>query len=66
VAIETSGVFGPEALSFLKDLEGRLARVTKEEKSTTYLIQRLPVAVQRGNAASALGTAGQMSPSEFF
>ena len=36
MAIETSGVFGPETLSFLKDLGGHLAWVTKEEKSTTY------------------------------
>ena len=34
ILIETSGVFGPETLSFLKDLGGRLARITKEEKST--------------------------------
>ena len=46
VAIETSGVFGPESLSFLKDLGGRLAWVTGEEKSRTYLIQRLAMAVQ--------------------
>ena len=46
VAIETSGVFGPESLSFLKDFGGRLAQVTREEKLTTYLTQRLAVAVQ--------------------
>ena len=39
-----------------------MAQVTREEKSTTYLIQRLAVAVQRGNAASVLGTTGQMTP----
>ena len=49
-------------------LTGRLAQVTttREEKSTTYLIQRLAVAVQRGNAASVLSTAGHMTPSDFF
>jgi len=46
MAIETSGFFGPKSLSFLKDLGGHLGRVTREEKSTTYLIQRLAVTVQ--------------------
>ena len=63
MSIETSGFFGPKSLSFLKDLGGHLDRVTREEKSTTYLIQRLAVAVQRGKAASVLGTVGQMTPS---
>jgi len=47
VAIEISGVFGLESLSFLKDQGGRLARVTREERSTTTLYeQRRAVAVQ--------------------
>ena len=46
VANETSGVFGPESLSFLKNLGGRLSQITREEKSTTYLVQRVAVAVQ--------------------
>lgn len=58
--------FSPEFLSFLKDLGGCLALVTREEKSTTYFIQRLAIAVQRGNAASVQGTAGQMTSSNFF
>ena len=57
VAIESSGVFGPQTLEFLKELGNRLSRVTGEEKSYTYLLQRLTVAVQRGNSASVLGTA---------
>ena len=31
-----------------------------------YLIQRLSVAVQRGNAASVLGSAGNMDRHDFF
>ena len=34
--------------------------------SSTYLIQRLSVAVQRGNAASVLGSAGNMDPHDFL
>ena len=58
VVIETSGVFGPRTATFLKDLGHRLAQVTGDKKSTTYLLQRLSVAVQRGNVASVLGTIG--------
>ena len=58
IAVESSGVFGPQTLEFLKELGHRLSRVTGEEKSYIYLLQRLSVAVQRGNAASVLGTLG--------
>ena len=44
-------------MAFLKDLGRRVAQTT-EERSTTFLLQRLSVAVQRGNAASVLGTTG--------
>ena len=55
VAVETSGVFGPRTLSFVRDLGRRLRRQTGEVRSTAYLIQRLSVAVQQGNAISVLG-----------
>ena len=56
VAIETSGACGPLTLEFLRDLGNRLRQATGEESSFAYLLQRLSVAVQRGNAASVLGT----------
>ena len=56
VAIETSGVFGPKTMEFLKGLEHRLRQVSGEANFFAYLTQRLSVAVQRGNAASVLGT----------
>ena len=56
VAIETSGVFGPKTMRFVRELGQRLERVTGEARSTNYLVQRLSVAVQRGNSASVLGT----------
>ena len=56
VAIETTGVFGPEAKSFIKELANRVKSETKEEKARPFLIQQLSVAVQRGNAAAVLGT----------
>ena len=54
VAIETSGVFGPETEAFIKELGRRLWQVT--EQSHQHLVQRLSIALQRGNAASVLGT----------
>ena len=60
VAIETSGAMGPSARVFFRELGHRLRQVTGEFRSNTYLLQRLSVAIQRGNAASVLGT---ISPS---
>ena len=64
VAIETSGVFGPKSLLFVRELGRRIARVTGEVKSTNYLVQRLSVAVQRGNSA-VLGTMGHDAVANF-
>ena len=46
-------MFGKQTLSFLKDLACRVRKVSGEVKSFPYLLQRLAVAVQRGNAVSA-------------
>ena len=56
VAIETSGVFGPKTMEFLKGLGHRLRQVSGEANTFAYLSQRLSVAIQHGNAASVLGT----------
>ena len=56
IAIETSGVLGPLSMIFLRELGHRLSAITGDTKCYSYLIQRLSVAVQRGNAASILGT----------
>jgi len=55
-AIETSGVWGEKALELAKEIGRRIAEVTHESRSTTFLRQRLSVAVQRGNAFCVLGT----------
>ena len=59
VAIETAGVFGPETMDFMRELGS-------DRNSFTYLIQRLSVAVQRGNAASVLGSARSLQSQDFF
>ena len=58
VAIETTGVIGERSRKFLVELGHRIRRVSGEVNSTAFLLQRLSIAVQRGNAASVLGTIG--------
>ena len=45
IAVESSGVFGPQSLTFVKELGRKLRYQTGEEKAGTYLIQRLSMAV---------------------
>ena len=54
VAIETWELLA-QSLDFLKELGRRIRQQTGEAKSFPYLLQRLSVAVQRGNLASVLG-----------
>ena len=57
IAIETLGALGDEASLFFRDLGRRIADVSREPRSYQFLMQRLSVTVQRGNAACILGTA---------
>jgi hypothetical protein len=56
IAVETLGALGDDASDFLHQLGRRIANVTGERRATEFLLQRLSVAIQRGNAASVLGT----------
>ena len=56
VAIETSGVWGEQAASLVKEVGRRICAISHEPRSTSYLRQRIAVAVQRGNAFCVLGT----------
>ena len=56
VAAETMGSWGPIGLKFIKDLGTRIKEKTGERRSTAYLFQSLGMAIQRGNAASVIGT----------
>ena len=40
--------------------------VSADHNSFTYLVQRLSVAVQRGNAASVMGSARSLESQDFF
>ena len=61
IAIETLGAWGPCALEFCEDLGGRIARYTGDARATAFLQQRLDMAIQRGNAATVVGTLAEGS-----
>ena len=49
-------MFGQEALTFLQELGHRLRVKTGEPRPHHHLLQRIAVAMQRGNTAAVLGT----------
>ena len=55
-AVETLGPFGEEALALVNDLGRRLRQETGDHRSTSFLTQRISIAIQRGNAASIMAT----------
>ena len=59
IAIETFGSWGPESLKFIKEVGRKIQENTGEKRSVSYLIQSLSMTVQRGNAASIMGTVGE-------
>ena len=54
--VETLGPWGPDALSLYRELSERLVEVSHDRNAGVYLAQRISLAIQRGNAASMLGT----------
>jgi len=62
IAVETFGAWGPEAMAFISELGRRIVVATGDPRSTAFLRQRIDVALQRGNAASVMGTLVEVSP----
>lgn len=56
VAIETMGAWGQQALALTSQIGARLAVTSGDPRSTSFLRQRLDIAIQRGNAAAVRGT----------
>ena len=56
VAIETLGSWGPEASVLVSEIGRRLEMTQGEPRATSFLRQRISIAMQRGNAVSVLGT----------
>ncbi|CAH2208643.1 jg14655 [Pararge aegeria aegeria] len=48
--------WGPEARALFKELSKRVIESTGDPRAGSYLGQRISLAIQRGNAASILGT----------
>ena len=51
---ETLGALGVEATDCMLQLGRRIAKTSGERRVTEFLLQRLSVAIQRGNAAAVL------------
>ena len=67
IAVEMTGVFSLERLSFISALGRRICQTSGEKKSFSFLLQHLAVAIQRGNSACVMGTLGNISsPEDFF
>lgn len=56
VATETSGVIGKLGMDLIRNIGSKITDATKEKRATSYFIQRISIAIQKGNVASILGT----------
>ena len=56
LACEVTGNWCSEAIVFLHELGDRISAVTGDRRESTFLFQRLSVALQKGNAACIIGT----------
>lgn len=56
ICVETLGPWGDEGKKLVRKIGAMLKEVSGEKRSTSFLIQRISVAIQKGNAASIMGT----------
>ena len=59
VGIEIFGPWGTEGHKLVKSIGKKITEVTGEKRSTSFLFQRIGIAIQRGNASCILGTVPQ-------
>jgi len=52
VAIETSGTWNAMAVDLVQEIGRRITYVTEDSRETTFLFQRLSMALQQGNAVA--------------
>ena len=64
LGFETIGAWGSTCLKTVKELGNLIKKKTGETRSGAFLMQRLSVAIQRGNAAAILGSAPRCRPLE--
>ena len=60
LAVETMGVIGPSSRKFLAELGRRIAAATGECREQQWLVQRISLAIARGNAAAILATGSNL------
>ena len=56
VSVETMGSWNAESFNFVGSIGKKLTKVSSDPLETSYLFQRLSVAIQRGNEISFAGT----------
>jgi hypothetical protein len=56
IAFETFGPWGPAAKELFHDIGRRVLLRSGEPRTMEFLRQRISIEIQRGNAASVLGT----------
>ena len=66
VAVESLGAFGSRSLSFIHALGRKIRQYSGNELATSYLLQKISIAVQRGNALLVMDTLPPVSSSDFF
>lgn len=66
IAFESLGCMGPETKIFIEKLGLKMKAASGESRSTDYLLQKVSIAIQRGNAACILGTLGRNRIDDFY
>ena len=56
-AVETTGVIGPAATELIRDLGMRIAASVDDPRATSFLFQRVSLAIARGNSFAILASA---------
>ena len=48
MGVKTLGLYRPHVLNFIKDIVRRIMEISGEKRSTSYLMQVIRMAIQRG------------------
>ncbi len=66
IAFESLGSMGPETRKFINKLGSLMIKATGETRSKDYLLQKISIAIQRGNSACILATLGKQRIDDFY
>jgi len=56
IAIETAGTWNAMAIELVQEIGRRITVITEDSRKTTFLFQRLSIALQQGDAVSFQNT----------